>query len=110
MAGNFAGQILSTPVQIAATGAVVAGVPGEKIRVLAAFLNSAGAVNALFQSGLASPTVQLSGFLYMTANQNRVELPFNEYGWFDTVAGDALALALSAGVQIGGVILYTLVP
>lgn len=97
------GTVKFAKVQLSATGTIVAAVVGKKIRVLSAWLSCAGTVNAKWQSHV-TPT-DLTGLLYGVANSGIV-LPYNPKGWFETVAGEALDLALSASVAIGGCIAY----
>jgi len=109
MTGRLEGAIQRKVLQVSASGQIIAPVAGKKIRVVALFANAAGTVNANFQSGGVSPTTSLTGAMYMVANSGAV-LPFNELGWFDTNAGEGLFMELSAGVAIGGIIQYVLVP
>ncbi len=74
-----------------------------KIRVLAAFLVSAGTVNTRFESGAAGTA--LTGQMNLVVNSGYV-LPFNEAGWFETAANTLLNLELSAGVSVDGAITY----
>lgn len=97
------GTVKYAKVAISATGTIVAAVPGKKIRVLAAWLSCAGTVNVKWQSHV-TPT-DLTGLLYGVANSGIV-LPYNEKGWFETVAGEALDLNLSASIAVGGSIAY----
>jgi len=79
---------------------------GVKIRVLAAFIVSAGTVNARFESG-ASGTA-LTGQMNLVANSGFV-LPFNPGGWFETGDNVLLNLELSAAVNVDGAFTYVLV-
>jgi hypothetical protein len=91
-------------VQLSATGSIVAGVGGKKLRVFGGWLSANGTVNVKWQSHV-TPT-DLSGLLYLVANTGYV-LPFNPFGWFlDTLIGEALDLNLSAGIAVGGTIFY----
>jgi hypothetical protein len=80
----------------------VAAVAGKKISVLAFALTSSGIVNVKFQSHTAG---DVSGLFYEIANTGFVLGP-NEWGWFETVTGEALDINLSAGVPVGGVLTY----
>ena len=82
---------------------LVAGVASKKIRVLAAFMVAAGAVNARFESG-ASGTA-LTGQMNLTTNSGFV-LPFNPIGWFETAAAALLNLELSGAVSVDGALTY----
>jgi hypothetical protein len=87
--------------QLSATGEVVAAVSGKKIRVLAARLSAAGTVNTKWQSASTDKT----GLSYFVAN-SYAELSYSPVGWFETVAGEALNLNLSASIAVGGMIVY----
>jgi hypothetical protein len=86
--------------------AVVAAVASNKIRVLAAKVgNSAGAVNVKFRSA----TTDIDALSNLNTNIGYV-LPFNQHGWFQTAAGEALNLNLSANIACGVTVVYCLVP
>lgn len=93
--------------KIAASGSgdntIVAAVASKKIRVLAYNFIANGAVNAKFQTGAGG--TDLTGLKYCVANSG-ICAPFNPLGWFETVAGALLNLNLSAGVAVGGELLY----
>ena len=74
---------------------------GYKICVIGAKLMAAGSVNAKWQSA----ATDLTGLSYLVAGGGEV-LPHNPAGWFETVAGEALNLNLSAAVAVGGHITY----
>jgi hypothetical protein len=95
-------EVKHAPVAVSATGTIVAAVPGKKISVLAFALTSSGIVNVKFQS---HTTGDISGLFYEIANTGFVLGP-NEWGWCETVAGEALDINLSAGVPVGGVLTY----
>lgn len=82
---------------------IVSGVGGKKIRVLSAFLVSAGTVTTRFESG-ASGTA-LTGQMNLVANSGYV-LPFNPIGWFETAAAALLNLELSGNVSVDGALTY----
>jgi len=81
--------------------AVVAAVTAKKIRVLRFSFVHAGAVTVKWQSG----TTDISGPMVFDAAGGMVE-PFSPYGSFETAAGVALNLNLSATVQVGGTLQY----
>jgi hypothetical protein len=81
----------------------VVAVTSKKIRVVALALTSNGTVNVKFQSHV-TPT-DITGLFYEIANTGFV-LPYNPMGWFQTVAGEALDINLSASVAVGGVLQY----
>ena len=104
-------------IQVSASGAtqLVAAQPavlvanvstGVQIRVTSLFLMALTANNIKFQSHV-TPT-DLTGLFYLAANGGFV-LPYNERGWFATVAGEALDINLSAGTAVGGVLHYVTV-
>lgn len=82
---------------------LVALVASKKIRVLSAFLISAGTVTAKFQTSTAG--AYKSGPLPLIANSG-FTLPWNPGGWFETVAGDSLNLELSLAIAVGGFLSY----
>ena len=73
------------------------------IRVVFVALVANVANNVKFQSH-TTPT-DLTGLFYLAANGGFV-LPYNEAGWFATLAGEALDINLSASQALGGVIGY----
>lgn len=84
---------------------LVSAVTGKKIRVHGYVLSASAAVNAKFRSG----TTDVTGLLYPGANGGAVApRAFSPDGWFETVAGQALVLNLSAAVAVGGHLVYTL--
>lgn len=82
---------------------IVAAVTSKKIRVIALQLVANAAVNVKWQSHV-TPTDK-TGLAYLAANGGYV-LPKNEYGWFETVAGEALDINLSGAVAVGGSLVY----
>ena len=107
--GTLAGGDLTalTPkfmkISLSATGTVVAAVASKKIRVLGWTLIANGTVNAKWQSHV-TPT-DLTGLHYFVANGG-ISVPFSPVGHFETVAGEALDLNLSAAVAVGGSLVY----
>ena len=93
----------SVKVDLSATGTVAPLAAAQKIRVVAYVLVANGTVNANWQSHTTTATK--TGPLYLVANTG-VSAGYNPLGWFDTVAGEALDLALSAGVAVGGHVTY----
>jgi hypothetical protein len=85
---------------------VVAAVTSKKIRVLALQLTASAAVNVKWQSHV-TPTDK-TGLAYLAANGGYV-LPFNPAGWFETIAGEALDINLSAAIAVGGSLTYVTV-
>jgi hypothetical protein len=105
----YAGTTASTPkfaiIDAATSGdnTLVAAVASNKIRVLAAFLVSAGTVTARFESGAGGTA--LSGQMNLVANSGFV-LPFSPVGWFETGVNTLLNLELSGAVSVDGSIVY----
>lgn len=84
---------------------LVAASSGRIIRVHACVLVAASAVVARFESDAdGSP---LSGQMSLTTVP--LVLPLNHEGWLETVEGELLNLELGTGVQVSGVLNYTLV-
>lgn len=83
------------------SNAVVAAVTGKKIRVLSAVIISASANSIKFLTAAAD----LSALFAFAANGGLV-LDFNEHGWFETNAGEALNINLSAAAAVGVSIQY----
>lgn len=82
---------------------LVAAVASKKIRVLSAFLVSAGTVNVRFESGAGGTA--LTGQMSLVANTGFV-LPFNPAGWFETAANTLLNLELSGAISVDGSLTY----
>jgi hypothetical protein len=82
---------------------ILAAVTSKKIRVLAAFLVSAGTVNVRFESGAGGTA--LTGQMSLVANTGFV-LPFNPVGWFETASNTLLNLELSAAISVDGSLVY----
>lgn len=82
---------------------ILAAVASKKIRVLAAFLVSAGTVNVRFESGAGGTA--LSGQMNLVANTGFV-LPYNPVGWFETGSNTLLNLELSAAISVDGSLVY----
>lgn len=78
---------------------------GVTIRVVDLWLMASAAVNVKFKSSTAGDR---TGLMYFAANGGIV-LPWNERGWFSTVAGESLVMNLSGAVAVGGVLHYTTV-
>lgn len=82
---------------------LVAAVTGKKVRVVAAFLVAAGAVNVRFESGAGGTA--LTGQMNLIANTGFV-LPYNPAGWFETGSNTLLNLELSAAISVDGALVY----
>lgn len=85
---------------------LVAGNATKKIRVISAFLVSAGTVNVRFEGG--ADGTALTGQMNLVANTGFV-LPYNPQGWFETAANTLLNLELSAAISVDGSLSYVLV-
>lgn len=79
---------------------VVAAVAGKKIRVLAYFVHCNAAVNIKFQSA----ATDITGLAYHAANAGAA--PEFILGLFETAAGEALNINLSASQSVGGHLSY----
>lgn len=76
---------------------MVAAVTGKKIRVLSIAMVAGGtATDATFNSGSTAISC-----LFANAANGGAVLPFNEHGWFETVAGAALTVTTGAGSTTG---------
>lgn len=87
----------------AADHTLVAANAGHKIRLVSMMLRSDDVVTIQFKSG----TTAKGGTMQMT-DGDIIELPLNEYGWFETTKGEALVLTLSAAKQVSGWLQYFL--
>lgn len=83
---------------------IVALVAAKKIRVLAWDLKVNAAVNFKWQSHV-TPT-DLTGLYYCNGQGDGVARAANPFGYFETVAGEALDINLSGAVAVGGVLTY----
>src|SRR5215207_10431091 len=102
-------MMASAPIVAAASGdnTVVAAVTGKRIRVIRYEISASGAVNAKWRSG----TTDITGLFYFAAAGATADADSTDQGrdsLFETVAGQALVLNLSAAVAVGGFIDYTL--
>lgn len=82
---------------------LIAAVATKRIVVRALYLVANDAVNVKFQSH-TTPT-DLTGLAYLAQNGGLV-LPYSGSGWFQTIAGEALDINLSAAIAVGGAIVY----
>lgn len=94
---------------------LVAGVAGQKIRVLSFQLSFSGSVNAKFQT--STGPADLTGLFYGAAHSqvSSPALPPSQHGGrpqahFETLSGDDLVLNLSGATAVGGVLLYETLP
>lgn len=85
---------------------IVAAVTGKKIRVKRSALIAAGTVNIYFTSGAAGAVIfgGSTNKIALVANSGFV-LP-DSPGWFETAAGSALIMNLSAAIAVAGGLAY----
>jgi len=81
---------------------IVAAVTGKKIRVLQYALVVSAATTVIWKSG----TTPITGDMPFAANGG-ISSPFSPSGLFETSAGEALVLNLSAGNPVSGHLVYT---
>jgi len=82
---------------------LVAAVATKQIRVLAFRVNGSAAVNWKFQSETGG---DITGLFYCAAAGQGEIGAYSPVGLFETVAGEALQLNLSAAVAVGGYLVY----
>jgi len=87
------------------SNAVVAAVPSMKIKVIGAYVVAAATNTVKFMSASTDISAQTA-----LAVNGGFTLPITERGtpWFETVAGEALNINLSASTQVGVTIVYYL--
>jgi len=107
---NLSGELVEltvkrAPISVSTSGAttIVAAVALKKIRPISIVLVANDFVNIKFQSH-TTPT-DLTGLLYLGSNGGFAS-GLNEHGHFETVAGEALDINLSASIAVGGWINY----
>jgi hypothetical protein len=102
---NTNALIKRAKIDVASSGdnSIVSAVAGKKIRVISLFYLASGTVTAMWYSAAAGTA--LTGGLQHTAATG-VVLNQNEDGWFETVAGEALVLNLSAAISVDGFLSY----
>jgi hypothetical protein len=91
----------ASPASIA-DNAIVAAVTGLKIRVLAAYVHASGGANTLTWKSAAT---SLSGAIDL-GNDLGIPWNYNPVGWYETVAGEALNLALTAATAVAVTVVY----
>ena len=96
------------PVVASSAGAttIIAATAAKSLLVLALQLATNAPVNVKWQSHVI-PT-DVTGLAYYGLHGGEV-LPFNQGGWFKTIAGEALDINLSGAVAVGGSLTYVLV-
>lgn len=95
---TFVGTTLS------ASGLVLAGVAGRKIRARKVYLNALASTNVKFQSNSSD----ISATFFLASNGGAV-LPESDSGWFETGVGEALNLTMTISTSVGVQIDYVLV-
>lgn len=92
-------------ISAAADTTIVAAVSSKAIRVLSLTISKLDAGEVQFETTVAGGTA-LTGLIYLIAKQPYT-LPFNPAGWFETIVGGLLNLALTTGTATaGGVLQY----
>lgn len=89
----------------ATTTQLVAAVTNKKYRVLAVAAVTTLANNINLESG----TTDITAVFPLGANGGIV-LPYNEHGWCETAAGEALGVTTSAATAAGVQVLYVEIP
>lgn len=96
---------LTAVISVSSSATVVAAIPGHVIRVVSVGLMADGFVNVSFTG-----TAALTGAVPLAPNTGFVLGPHPEgHYWFQTAAGGALGIVLSAGANVGGVLTYEVV-
>ena len=99
-------EVRTAFVTLAASGPVVAAVPGKQIDVLGFIISALGATNVKFQSGGGA---DISLTMACGATGGYVA-PADEYPWgITTASGEALNLNMSAATTVGVQVKYALV-
>ena len=105
--------VQSTFANVAASqtnSALVAGVSGKKIAVLAAsFVAGATATNATFNSKPSGSAGSAISMLFANGANGGAVLGFNLHGWFVTKAGEGLTLTTGSGSTTGVQLVYAYV-
>lgn len=85
----------------AGSSTIIAAKSGVKFRVVSGYMISSNTNSVTFQSD----TGAISGTMDFTS-QERMTLPLSEYGWFQTDAGESLAVTLSNSNKVAGMLTY----
>jgi len=90
----------------ATASSLVAAAPGFAIRVLAMIMHAgATATNSTFNSASAAISC-----LFANPINGGAQLQFNQFGWFETLGGEALTVTTGTGATTGYQFSYCLVP
>lgn len=94
------------PINLAASGTIVAPVAGKRIFVHGLFLtlNAAGTIQ--FQDVSGSATVNLTPAISLALG-TPLELGWQNYPWLTCGVGDALVGVIATATQVSGRIMYT---
>jgi hypothetical protein len=95
----------SAPASLGSNTLLAAPSTTARIRVVAMDMIASAAVSVQFQSAANN----ISALQAFAANGGKV-LPFNEHGWFETNAGEALNVNLSAANAVGINFSYIVLP
>lgn len=98
-------RAFANPATLGANTLVASPGASARIRVVSASIIVDGANDVKFQSA----STDISGLMAFAANGGIV-LPFNEHGWVETAAGEALNLNLSAATAVGITFQYIVLP
>lgn len=90
-------------VTLTASGLVIAGVAGKRIRLYAAFVSALVATNVKFQSN----AVDISGTFAIDAKSGFI-LPAVQLSWMITGVGESLNLNMSVATTVGLQVIYDL--
>ena len=89
----------------ATTTQILPAVPNKKYRVLGLALVTSAANNVSFKSAAADITA-----VWPLGTNGGLVLPYNEHGWAETNAGEALQITTSAATACGVHIMYIDLP
>lgn len=103
MHGNFSPSTNSAPIALAASGAVIAGVAGKRIRVFGVAVVALAATGIKFQSAAND----ITGILSFAANGG-ITWTNGASPWFQCNIGEALNINMSVATTLGGVVTYDL--
>lgn len=100
---KFAAISANASADLVAAVAAATPLPAKRIRVLGLFLTNTTANGTIkFQSGAST---DLTGAMSFPANGPLV-LAANQFGWFQTVAGEKLNFVLASTGQVSGGLVY----
>ena len=91
-------------VTLAASGPIVAAVPGKRIRVFAYIVSSLLATQIKFQSNATDISLTMS-----LADKGGMVVPNAELAWFLTNPGEPLNLNMSVATTVGIQVIYDIV-